>query len=163
MLAFIAAILYASSNVLEEYVTQVEKGYPIGALGAMGFVGSIVSLIITQGTAYGQADRDSVILNPSPYRWFVSGYVLCMVIFYLAVPAYLQRFSAVRFNFSILTADLFVFVFNKYYLGAGIDGYYIAGFVAVLVGLLVFNLRQPVDIPRPSTRSSFPKRPEEEA
>ena len=151
VMAFIAAMLYASSNVIQEYVTQGEKGYPVGALGAMGFVGSIVALIITQGTQYGQEDRDSVIFNPSPYRWFVSGYVVCMVFFYLGVPIYLQRFSAVRFNFSILTADLFVFIFNKYYLGTRIDGFYIAGFVSVLVGLFVFNLKQPVDLPRDPT------------
>lgn len=147
LLALVAAFCYALSNVLQEKISIKETGYPWSTLGAMGIGGSALSLVVTQFTLYGIRDRDELIYNPSSAKYWVIGYICSMILMYSCVPLYLQRWGAIRFNFSMLTADMYVFLYhfanpvsNNDQL---LDSFYLLGFVSVLTGLFIFNLRQP--------------------
>lgn len=114
LLAFLAAICYALSNVLQEKVTKVEKGYPFATLAMMGLIGSVVSGITTHATEFGQQDRDMLLFHPSMSKYFVIGYICCMVCFYIFVPWYMQHFTAIKLNFNLLTADLWGITTKKF-------------------------------------------------
>eukprot|EP00474_Spongospora_subterranea_P009451 CRZ09909.1 hypothetical protein [Spongospora subterranea] len=144
-LASMAAIGYAISNVVNEYVSRTESGYPFGALGAMGLSGSIISFIICQATPYGWRDRDMVLSASLECLLFIGGFVGCMVIFYVVVPVFIQQCGAVQLNLNIITADLIVLVFNLIHKEIAISWVYMSGFISVIVGMVVFNLTEPVD------------------
>ncbi|CEO99625.1 unnamed protein product (mitochondrion) [Plasmodiophora brassicae] len=147
-LAFVGAIGYALSNVINEYVSRWEPGYPIASLAAMGFFASIASSIACHATAFGRNDRDTIMHAPLPAQRLLLGFVTCMVALYILLPLYVQKFSAVMLNFNLLTADLVILLFNHAFRSAVLTVPYLLGFFCVFAGMVVFNLVQPIDAPQ---------------
>ena len=143
MLAVIAALGFASCSVIQtKIISKIDNhdSYPWAALATYGFGSLLLSVIISNGTEFGRQDRDSWILSDSPQKYFLCGLVICSTLFYLATPIYLQRFSAINFQMSILTADIGVYIFNVFYLKVQLSPLYVVGFFIVLMGLGIFNL-----------------------
>ena len=140
-LATLAALGFACTTVIQtKIIMAIDHGYPWASLSSYGIVSSIFSAIVANGSEFGQQDRDSLLYSTNPKAWFISGLILSSFAFYLLVPLYLQRFSAVNLQISILTADIGVYIFNVFYLKTKLSPLYIAGFSTVLFGLVVFNL-----------------------
>jgi solute carrier family 35 protein F1/2 len=144
VLALIAAICYAISNVLQEKSSYSENGYPFATLGAMGFLGSIFSSLLLHFTQDGIDEKRLLTSSNHHFRFAIIGYWAFMIALYTLIPVYLKRYSAVQFNFNLLTADLVVYVFNKFYLKIDIDEFYLSGFFLILLGLSVYNVLDPV-------------------
>ncbi|KAJ3387149.1 hypothetical protein HDU92_002130, partial [Lobulomyces angularis] len=137
VLALTAAICYASSNVINEKVAVAEgEKYPIATILAMSVFGSFFSLIVGNGTAFGQTDRDAFVNQPSAGKYYVFGFIACMLFLYTMAPLYLQKFGAIRFNFSMLTTDIYVFILLSIANPSeakALDVFYYLGFIAVLI------------------------------
>ena len=141
LLATGAALGFATTTVIQtKLIIAVDHGYPWASISSYGVVSSILSAIIANTTDFGQADRDALIRSSDPRAWFITGLILSSFTFYLLTPVYLQRYSAVNFQVSILTADIGVYLFNVFYLKTKLSPLYITGFFTVLLGLVAFNL-----------------------
>ncbi|KAJ3395887.1 putative choline transporter, neither null mutation nor overexpression affects choline transport [Lobulomyces angularis] len=140
ILALIASIGYAVSNVVQELVIKFEDNiYPAAALFAMGATGSFVSAFVANFTNFGIEDRNSLLNSTSNNKYFIVGYIISVALFYILAPKYIQAFSAVTFSFNLLTSDIFIFLFNKFYMQRSLNNLYLAGFFTVLFGLVIFN------------------------
>lgn len=141
LLATLAALGFAITTVIQtKLIAAVDHGYPWASISSYGVVSSVLSALVANLTDFGRADRDSLIKSSDPRAWFITGLILSSFIFYLLTPLYLQRYSAVNFQVSILTADIGVYLFNIFYLKTKLSSLYITGFFTVLLGLVIFNL-----------------------
>jgi solute carrier family 35, member F1/2 len=141
ILAALASFGFAASAVIQTRIIVLldGDGYPWGALSIFGVVSSIFSALIANTTSYGIQDRDSLLNSTDPHVYYIIGYILSMALFYILAPLYLQRFSAVNFQMSILTADIGVYAFNVL-MGRKMSLIYVLGFFTVIGGLAGFNL-----------------------
>lgn len=81
ILATVASLCFAASRVLQEYLVRAEGDrFPFGVIFALGFVGSALSAVISNGTPFGREDRDSLLTSTDPNRWFSIGYISAMTI-----------------------------------------------------------------------------------
>ncbi|KAJ3320008.1 hypothetical protein HDV06_005742 [Boothiomyces sp. JEL0866] len=141
ILAALASLGFAASSVIQTKVIEdIDEGYPWGALSGFGVVSSIVAFVIANLTPLHTEDRDVLLNSSSPYAWYIIGYIVCLALFYILSPLYLQKWSAVNFQMSILTADIGVYIFNIFYLQASLTAIYTTGFFVVLIGMAVFNM-----------------------
>lgn len=138
-LALMAAFGYALTAVIQTKVIELfdDDGYPWGPLGGFGVFSSSL-LAVIQLTPFGAEDRNSLLGSDDPMVLFIIGYVAAMASFYLVAPLYLQRFSAVNFQMSILTADVGVYLFNLFYIKVELSNIYMVGFFTVVTGLIFF-------------------------
>ena len=140
-LATLAALGFACTTIVQtKIIMSIDYGYPWASLSSYGIISSIVSAIVANTTEFGQQDRDQILHSDNPKAWFIAGLISCSFGFYILVPVYLQKYSAVNLQISILTADIGVYIFNVFYLKTKLSPLYMAGFSTVLFGLLVFNL-----------------------
>lgn len=140
-LAALASLGFAASSVIQtKVIEEIDEGYPWGALSGFGTVSSVVAFIIANLTPLHTEDRDLLLNSNSPYAWYIIGYIVALALFYVLSPLYLQKWSAVNFQMSILTADIGVYIFNIFYLKASLTTLYTTGFFVVLIGMGVFNM-----------------------
>ncbi|KAJ3270182.1 hypothetical protein HDV01_000461 [Terramyces sp. JEL0728] len=141
ILATLASLGFAASSVIQvKVIEDIDEGYPWGALSGFGVVSSFVALIIANLTPLHAEDRDLLIQSDSPYAYYIIGYIVALALFYVLSPLYLQKWSAVNFQMSILTSDVGIYIFNVFYLQASLTALYTTGFFVVLIGMAVFNM-----------------------
>lgn len=107
-LVLVAALLYACSNVGEEYSVK-RRGDNVDFLGMIGLFGVVVS-----GVQMVVLERDAIEATDwSKCAWLVVGYTLCLFTMYSLVPLLIRSSSATVFNLSLLTADVYTFIYGN--------------------------------------------------
>lgn len=141
LLAVCASLGYAISGVVQEHILRAEHDhYPFAALFAMGLVGSIVSSIIANFTHIGMVDRDSILLSTDPRKFYAIGFVAALSLFHLLIPVYIKRYTTVVYNISLVTSDIYVYLYSLLFVQSSLSAVYYGGFLCILLGLVVFNV-----------------------
>lgn len=111
-----SAIAYASSNNFQEKVAKEMN--PDEFLIGLGLIGSVVSWLMSLGSLQEFKDLGEEIRSGLHVIGLVGFYALVLSTFYLLIPVYLSKHSAVSFNFSLLTANFFGIIGNWFFLNA---------------------------------------------
>jgi solute carrier family 35 protein F1/2 len=142
--ALFAGICYAMSNVLSERLTRTEKGYPYAALSAMGMFGSVFAVFLLFSPLGSEDFKNWNNLDRFEPKYIGLGiYPFLMLAFYILTPKYFQTFSSILFNFHVLTADIYIFIFNYIFKTVEFSVYYWIGVIFVFLGIFMYSLVEP--------------------
>ena len=135
-LCVVGAVLYAFSNVAEEFA--VKRFSKVEFLAMLGLFGALVSGIQTA-----VVERDALrntMLSPAAWGGMV-GYALCLFGMYALVPLLVANSSAALLNLSLLTADVYSLLIGLALFHLRFSPLYLAGFSVVLAGVIVVTWR----------------------
>ncbi|XP_068456438.1 solute carrier family 35 member F2 [Clinocottus analis] len=133
-LVLLSAVLYAVSNVCQEYT--VKNLSRIEFLGMMGLFGTLIS-----GIQLAVLETHAVAAIKWDFHIFVlfAVYALCMYALYSFMPVVVKMTSATAVNLSLLTADLFSLFCGLFLFHYTFSTLYIISFVVITVGFVMFN------------------------
>lgn len=140
LFALVGATFYGLSNVAEEFLVSKRPLYEV--IGQLGFWGMFID-----GAMTGLFDRPqykSSVWNDGKVGGYLTGYTLCLLIFYSGAPILFRLSSAAFFNISLLTGNFWgtaigVKVFNLH-----IHWMYPLAFVCIVVGHVVYYLGKSI-------------------
>lgn len=133
-LVLLSAVLYAVSNVGQEYT--VKNLSRVEFLGMMGLFGTLIS-----GIQLAALETRAV----AAIKWdlcisvLFAVYALCMYALYSFMPVVVKMTSATAVNLSLLTADLFSLFCGLYFFHYTFSTLYIFSFLVITVGFVMFN------------------------
>uniref|UniRef100_A0AAQ4RME9 Solute carrier family 35 member F2 n=2 Tax=Gasterosteus aculeatus aculeatus TaxID=481459 RepID=A0AAQ4RME9_GASAC len=133
-LVLLSAVLYAVSNVGQEYT--VKNLSRVEFLGMMGLFGTLIS-----GIQLAALETRAV----AAIKWdlcisvLFAVYALCMYALYSFMPVVVKMTSATAVNLSLLTADLFSLFCGLYFFHYAFSTLYIVSFLVITVGFVMFN------------------------
>ncbi|XP_070838887.1 solute carrier family 35 member F2 [Chaetodon trifascialis] len=133
-LVLLSAVLYAVSNVCQEYT--VKNLSRVEFLGMMGLFGTLISglqLAVLETRAVAAVKWDLHI------SMLFAVYVLCMYALYSFMPVVVKMTSATAVNLSLLTADLFSLFCGIFLFHYAFSTLYIISFVVITLGFVMFN------------------------
>ncbi|KAM9348989.1 solute carrier family 35 member F2 [Symphorus nematophorus] len=133
-LVLLSAVLYAVSNVCQEYT--VKNLSRVEFLGMMGFFGTLISgiqLAVLETRAVEAIKWDFHI------AMLFAVYALCMYALYSFMPVVVKMTSATAVNLSLLTADLFSLFCGIFLFQYTFSTLYIVSFVVITLGFVLFN------------------------
>ncbi|XP_044077323.1 solute carrier family 35 member F2 [Siniperca chuatsi] len=133
-LVLLSAVLYAVSNVCQEYT--VKNLSRVEFLGMMGLFGTLISgiqLAVLETHAVAEIKWDFQI------SMLFAVYVLCMYGLYNFMPVVVKMTSATAVNLSLLTADLFSLFCGIFLFRYTFSTLYIISFIVITVGFIMFN------------------------
>lgn len=133
-LVLLSAVLYAVSNVCQEYT--VKNLSRIEFLGMMGLFGTIISGIQLAALEI-QAVRE--IKLDFHVSMLFAVYALCMYALYSFMPVVVKMTSATAVNLSLLTADLFSLFCGIFLFHYKFSTLYTISFVIITLGFIMFN------------------------
>ncbi|XP_072965054.1 uncharacterized protein [Typha angustifolia] len=134
MLVIAGSMLYAVSNVGEEYV--VKKGDRIELMAMLGLFGAVVSAC--QISILERHELKSIQWTTGAVLPFL-GFALAMFLFYSTVPIILKICGATLLNLSLLTSDMWAVLIRIFAYHQKVDWMYFIAFAAVAVGLLIYS------------------------
>ncbi|PAV59660.1 hypothetical protein WR25_21253 [Diploscapter pachys] len=137
VLCLAATVLYAICNVTEEFL--VKQYNRMEYLGMIGLFGSLISGV--QLAALEHRALATLNWNGSIVGCFVL-FGISMFIFYSLVSIVLQKTSALMFNLSTLTADFYSLLLGIFLFKDTFHYLYFVSFVIVLIGSIVYSLRE---------------------
>ncbi|XP_056140211.1 solute carrier family 35 member F2 [Lampris incognitus] len=133
-LVLLSAVLYAVSNVCQEYtVKNLSRMEFLGMMGLFGTVISGVQLAVLETCAIQAIKWDLKIVM------LFAVYTLCMFALYTFMPIVVKMTSATAVNLSLLTADLFSFFCGIFLFNYTFSSLYVISFVIITVGFVMFN------------------------
>ena len=137
ILVLCGATCYAISNTMQEYIVKFDDGIwnYLSRISLLGFTITLVQGLIFEGDSllhHNRYDRDTLLCY--------MGYLICICLFYIAVPMMLQHSSSVVFNLSILTTDVYVVIAARFLFAVRFDLMYMVAFVVILFGVVLFNV-----------------------
>lgn len=129
-----SAVLYASSNVFQEYLmTTGTKSYEfLAILGVMSFGITLIESLILE--IHSITAMNSVVSGLS-----LSGFVLSMLAFYSLTPYYFQWYGASLFNMSLLASNVYALLFSLFLFHQSLQWLYFLGFAFVAAGILLYS------------------------
>ncbi|KAL9101656.1 MAG: hypothetical protein Q9163_003112 [Psora crenata] len=134
LFALAGATFYGLSNVAEEFLVSKRPLYEV--VGQLGFWGMFIS-----GAQTGIFDRDGF----RTANWYdgkvggyLTGYTLCLTIFYSGAPLMFRLASAAFFNISLLTGNFWGVVIGVKVFHLSIHWMYPIAFVCIIGGLTVY-------------------------
>lgn len=133
LFALVGATFYGMSNVAEEFLVSKRPLYEV--VGQLGLWGMLIS-----GTQTGIFDRDgfhSAVWN-STVGGYLTGYTICLTIFYSCAPLMFRLASAAFFNISLLTGNFWGVVIGVKVFHLSIHWMYPIAFVCIIGGLIVY-------------------------
>jgi drug/metabolite transporter (DMT)-like permease len=144
VLCLCGAVLYASSNVLQEHLVKFhDREQFLGHLGCFGFAIAAVQCAIVDLPRMRRAHFTGKVVGAT------SGFVVCLFLMYTNTTAFLQHGDAVLFNLSLLTSDVYAVVFSYFFSGYFVGWLYFVAFALVIVGLLLYHSQpRPLHIGR---------------
>ncbi|KAJ1929572.1 hypothetical protein IWQ60_001059 [Tieghemiomyces parasiticus] len=143
----LGATLYGMSNILEEYSVRQFPVYEV--IAHMGLFGTIIN-----GVQLAILERKE--LAATEWSAYVVGLVLafdlCLFVMYSVTPYLFRLSSATFFNISLLTSDFYGLLFGIFLFRYRIHVLYPFAFVGIILGMVVYNMR---DCPEPELNSRF--------
>ncbi|XP_076591264.1 solute carrier family 35 member F2-like [Chaetodon auriga] len=149
-LVLVSAILYAVSNVCQEYtVKNLSRVEFLGMVSLFGTIISTIQMVILE--------RNEI--AAIQWSWQVgvlfSAYTLCMYALYSCMPIVVKLSSATSVNLSLLTADLFSLFCGIFLFQYNFSVLYLVSLVVILIGFITFNaVPTPTERKDPDTSSS---------
>lgn len=134
ILVIAGSLLYAVSNVSEEYL--VKSADRVELMGMLGLFGAIVSAI--QITVLERAELKSIHWTAGATVPFI-GFAAAMFLFYSSVPILLKLSGAAMLNLSLLTSDMWAVLIRVFAYHETVDWLYFVAFAAVAIGLVVYS------------------------
>ncbi|KAL4789403.1 hypothetical protein BDV19DRAFT_26026 [Aspergillus venezuelensis] len=139
LFALLGASFYGLANTGEEYFVSTAPVYEV--IGQMGFFGMIIN-----GVQAGIFDRDSI----KNAHWdgqvggYLTGYTLCLSIFYSTAPLLFRLASAAFFNISLLTMNFWGVIIGIQVFHYSVHWMYPIAFVLIIIGQLIYYLGRKV-------------------
>ncbi|XP_067464891.1 solute carrier family 35 member F2 [Thunnus thynnus] len=133
-LVLLSAVLYAVSNVCQEYT--VKNLSRVEFLGMMGLFGTLISGIQLAVLEIGAVQAIKWDFRIS---MLFAVYTLCMYALYSFMPVVVKMTSATAVNLSLLTADLFSLFCGIFLFHYTFSALYIISFVVITAGFVLFN------------------------
>ncbi|XP_044227749.1 solute carrier family 35 member F2-like isoform X1 [Thunnus albacares] len=133
-LVLLSAVLYAVSNVCQEYT--VKNLSRVEFLGMMGLFGTLISGIQLAVLEIGAVQA---IKWDCRISMLFAVYALCMYALYSFMPVVVKMTSATAVNLSLLTADLFSLFCGIFLFHYTFSALYIISFVVITAGFVLFN------------------------
>ncbi|KAL4862176.1 hypothetical protein BDV12DRAFT_190593 [Aspergillus spectabilis] len=139
LFALLGATFYGLSNTGEEYFVSTAPVYEV--IGQMGFFGMIIN-----GVQAGIFDRKDI----QNAHWdgqvggYLTGYTLCLSIFYATAPLLFRLASAAFFNISLLTMNFWGVIIGIEVFDYKVHWMYPIAFVLIIVGQLIYYLGRKV-------------------
>ena len=134
LFALLGATFYGMSNVAEEFLVSKRPLYEV--VGQLGFWGMLID-----GTMTGIFDRPAYktsVWNDGKVGGYLTGYTLCLFIFYSGAPIMFRLASAAFFNISLLTGNFWGVIIGVKVLHYHIHWMYPIAFVCIIAGLIVY-------------------------
>ncbi|XP_076832102.1 solute carrier family 35 member F2 [Brachyhypopomus gauderio] len=133
-LVILSAVLYAISNVCQEYtVKNRDRVEFLGMIGLFGTLASAIQLAVLEHQEVAKIH----------WRWEVAlllaVFAGCMFTLYSCMPLVMRLSSATAVNLSLLTADLFSLFCGLFLFHYTFSGLYVVSLVVIMVGFIVFN------------------------
>ena len=129
-----ASVLYACTNVLEEYLLHSHSRTEVLAgIGLFGVILSIAQVAALEGNDLLQAEWTSKVVG------LLAGFTLLLFSFYTGVPILIEASSATLFNLSMLAADVYSMLLGVLLLAYSFFWLYFVSFGVVLVGLALYT------------------------
>lgn len=139
LFALLGASFYGLTNTGEEYFVSKRPVYEV--LGQMSFFGMIIN-----GVQAGIFDRSS--FNNAHWNGkvggYLTGYTLCLSLFYCLAPLLFRLSSAAFFNVSMLTMNFWGVIIGVEVFHYHIHWMYPIAFVLIIIGQLIYFLGQKV-------------------
>ncbi|KAL5230119.1 hypothetical protein ABZP36_028895 [Zizania latifolia] len=136
LLVILGSMLYACSNVTEEYV--VKNSNRIELMAMLGLFGAIVSGI--QISILERNELHSIKWNAGAVIPFL-GFALAMFLFYSTVPTILKICGATMLNLSLLTSDMWAVLIRIFAYHEKVDWIYFVAFAGTTAGLLIYSYK----------------------
>jgi solute carrier family 35 protein F1/2 len=139
LFALLGATFYGFTNTGEEYFVSTRPVYEV--LGQMSFFGMIIN-----GVQAGIFDRSSF----ATAHWngkvggYLTGYTLCLSMFYCLAPLLFRLSSAAFFNISMLTMNFWGVIIGVEVFHYHIHWMYPIAFVLIIVGQLIYFIGRRV-------------------
>ena len=139
LFALLGATFYGLTNTVEEYFVSKRPMYEV--LGQM----SLYALIINgaQAGIFDRASFRSAVWN-SAVGGYLTGYTLCLTLFYCLAPLLFRLASAAFFNISMLTMNFWGVIIGLKVFHYTVHWMYPIAFVLIIVGQLVYYLGRRV-------------------
>ncbi|THC89376.1 hypothetical protein EYZ11_011178 [Aspergillus tanneri] len=139
LFALLGATFYGLANTGEEYFVSMQPVYEV--LGQMAFFGMIIN-----GAQAGIFDRHSIRTAHwnSKVGGYLTGYTLCLSLFYSMAPLLFRLSSAAFFNISMLTMNFWGVIIGVKVFGYSIHFMYPIAFVLIILGQLIYFLGRRV-------------------
>ncbi|KAL6718720.1 hypothetical protein ACLMJK_002954 [Lecanora helva] len=137
LFALLGATFYGTANIAEEFLVSKRPLYEV--VGQLGLWGMLIS-----GAQTGIFDRPqyhSSTFSPSTRNktaGYMTGYTLCLFIFYSGAPMLFRLASAAFFNISLLTGNFWGTVIGVKVFHLHIHWMYPIAFVCIVGGLVVY-------------------------
>ncbi|KAF9894074.1 hypothetical protein FE257_009047 [Aspergillus nanangensis] len=139
LFALLGATFYGLTNTGEEYFVSTRPVYEV--LGQMSFWAMIIN-----GAQAGIFDRDSFRTAHwnSAVGGYLTGYTLCLALFYCLAPMLFRLSSAAFFNISLLTMNFWGVIIGIEVFNYSVHWMYPIAFVLIIIGQLIYFLGRRV-------------------
>lgn len=139
LFALLGATCYGFANVAEEYLVSKRPLYEV--LGQLGLYATVI-----MGVQSAIFDRESfrTATWDGAVGGYLTGYTICLFIFYSLAPILLRLASAAFFNISLLTSNFWGVVIGVKVFKYSIHWMYPIAFVLIVVGQCVYYLGRRV-------------------
>ncbi|KAF9924434.1 hypothetical protein FBU30_005588 [Linnemannia zychae] len=154
LFCIIGATFYALSNVGQEFLVRQRPIYEV--VGQLGFWGAIVNgiqLAILERHELGSITWTGEVVG------YIIGFDIAMFLMYSVAPILLRLSSATFFNLSLLTSDFYGLLFGLFLFEAKINTVYPIAYVLIIIGIIVYNIREA---PEPQFTKTLEDKPEDE-
>lgn len=135
MFALLGATFYGLTNTAEEYLVSRRPVYEV--LGQLSFWGVIIDGV--QSAIFERSDYTSSTWNDK-VGGYLTGFTLCLTLFYCLAPLLFRLSSAAFFNISLLTMNFWGVCIGIKVFGYSIHWMYPIAFVLIIVGQLIYYL-----------------------
>ncbi|KJE88851.1 transmembrane protein [Capsaspora owczarzaki ATCC 30864] len=147
ILTLCGALLYAVSNVSQEFLVKTQNRYEF--LTMLGLFGTVISAV---QVAIFERDELSTVGSAWQIPLLVLLFSACLFSLYSLVPTLLVLSSATFMNLSFLTADVYTLLFGLFLFGYKLSWVYFVSLALVVFGLALYNLI-PVPEASPARKS----------
>lgn len=134
LLVIIGSMLYAVSNVSEEFL--VKNGDRTELMAMLGVFGAIISAC--QISILERSELKSIHWTTSAVSSFI-GFFSAMFLFYSTVPIVLKISGSAMLNLSLLTSDVWTVLIRIFAYHEKVDWMYFLAFVAFAIGLIIYS------------------------
>ena len=134
----IGAVLYASSNVLQEHIVKSHDRHEyMGIVGVFAAIIALIQCLILDLHAI-QSTHFTL-----PIVLYIIGFVVCLFLMYTNTSMFLVESDATLFNLSLLTSDVYAVIFSYFMTGSLVYWTYFLAFGCVAVGLFIYHSEKP--------------------
>jgi solute carrier family 35 protein F1/2 len=137
ILALIAAMLYACSNVFQEKTVKYSDNEEF--LGLLGIFGALITFI--QGLAVDLKPFLNCQWQNYTIIYFIS-FIIILFTMYTKAAIFLQNNDSLMFNLSLLTSDIYIILFSYFIFGNVLSWLYFISYFLLAIGLIIYHTEE---------------------